>query len=216
MTDLWMPVDFGNGLLYDKQKGFDIIANWGGTIEVSADAKYQGNYGCKFTVANNQAAQRACGIKNVPYVSRFRQAFYLHPHGISLADTKYIKIARNYHSDSLQMKYQIHLYYAAATGYNIQIGMSDNTGVITSNSGYYPLSNQNDWNLIETDWQAGSPGHFQLWLNGVNQETLTQTNDLVRILYPTLGTVYCTDFGAAGSYYIDYWRANDTGTLIGA
>lgn len=214
MTALF-TVDFENNKLFDTAKGFDIVANWGGTIEVSTDSDYEGTYGCKFTVASSQTNQRACGMKKIPYVSRLRQSFRLHPNAITLANGQSIRIARNYHDDTTMVIYQIRLFYVTGSGYCIAIGIADNTGLITSNSGNTSLPTQNGFNLIETDWIAGSPGSFQLWINGTNITTLTATNNNLRINYPCIGTTWCSDTAASGSYFIDYWRANNDGTLIG-
>lgn len=216
MTTLWTPVDFENNKLYDHEKGFDLLASWGGTIEVAGAAAKQGSYGCKFTPASSQTVQHACGAKLVRHVPRIRQAVYIHPNAISMPSSSYIRIARNYHSDETNQHYNLCLYYDATTHYCIQANMGDNSGTIAYGSSYFPLDQQNDWNLLEWDWYIGSPGQLRLWINGSLVWTRTATNYQNIVNYPSIGTCRASSVTFSGSYYLDYWRANDDGTLIGA
>jgi hypothetical protein len=218
MTTLF-TVDFENNKLFDTAKGFDIVACWGGTIEVNAASKYEGTYGIEVTPLQGAGQyQRAGGAKRVTHLTRIRQAFYLHPHGVSIANDYSIKLARDYHRDASMMIYQVHLYYLTASGYYIYAGVANNTGGITSNSSNYLLPTQNGWNLIEFNWTAGNPGNFQLWIDGVSKwNNTTIVNDELTVNYPALGMLACSSTAAvSGSIYLDYWRANDNGDLIGA
>ena len=214
MTALF-TVDFENNKLYDPgAKGFDFIACSGGTMEVTAGSKYEGTYGCEISPLVNY---RCAGAKRVNSLTRFRQAFYFHPHGITIPTTKYFTLAREYHNDTTIVIYTIYLVYTTALGYQIEIGIADNTGLLTTYSADYVLPSQNDWNLIETDWYAGAggTGFFSLWIDGTFKRTLNATNDALRIMYPSIGGYYASGT-ISGSYYMDYWRANDTGDVIGA
>jgi len=211
MTTLWTPVDFENNKLKDTVKGFDAVYNWGSTIEVAASAAYEGSYGCKITPSSSQTTQHACGVKRVPYVSRIRQAFYFHPNAMVMPEASYLRICRNYYSDETNIHYVCNIWYYAANGYRIQIGLGDNTGLITSNGVLTTLTNQANWNKIELDWESGSPGRLRLWVADSLKDTLNVTNNLIKILHPCLGTVRATSGAFSGSYLVDYWEANDAG-----
>ena len=214
MSVLWTPVDFENNKLYDiGAKGFDYIGAWGGSMAVNAASKYEGTYGCEISP---MVGWRILGAKRINNVSRFRQAFYLHPNAIAMSEDKYFVLGRDYHSDTTWRKYMILFRWTEAAGYQIQIGISDNTGGIVANSSIYALPTQAGWNLIEMEWISGSPGSFQLWLDGVSKGTINATNNLIRLVYPSLGSVVASGGTITGSFYIDNWRANDDGTEIGA
>lgn len=212
MSNLF-TVDFENNKLYDPlAKGFDFIACSGGTMEVTAASHYEGTYGCEITPLQSY---RLGGAKRVASLTRFRQAFYLHPHAVSIPTTRYIKIARNYHSDESNTIYGLFLKNISGT-YYIWGAVDSNTTAPEYESADYELDNQDDWNLIETDWYADDvAGFFKIWINGTAKWNRSVVNGNLRLMYPCLGAMYQA-YAISGSFYVDYWRANDDGSLIGA
>lgn len=205
-------VDFETGVLFDPRAtghGFDIISVSGGNMQISAAAKHDGAYGCEVTPLDGY---RCGGCKHVHNPAIFRQAFWFDPNGITLEAGHYLNIARNYHYDLSQQMYTILLTYSA--GYKIEIGIADNTFAAVTWSSDYAITD--DWHLIETLWQRGSPGSFQLWIDGVSKETITATNNLCFLITPGLGALRSTSIATTGTVYFDSWRANDDGSLIGA
>jgi hypothetical protein len=218
MTTLF-SVDFENGLLFDpgpSGKGFDIISVEGGTLAVSAGAAYSGTHGCSLTPYQN----RRCGgakIIHAPTSGKFRQAFWFDPNTVNIGTGNYLCIGRNYHYDLSQQIYTILLTYTGAS-FAIQCGLADNTLAAVTWTSDHNITD--DWHLIETYWQQGSPGSFQLWIDGTDKETITATNNLTNsisgIITPGLGQLRDGNFSMSGSVYFDRWRANNDGSLIGA
>lgn len=211
MTTLFNTT-FEDGHLYQKPitTGFHAVYIDGGTIEVNDASKYAGNYGCAISPVQYY---KACGIQYGGSLAKLRQRFYIDPNSLTMTDTRSFVISRNYHDDASRVIFAINLRYAAPN-YQINFGMSDNTEAITTNSGNTTLPDQ--WNYIESYWQAGSPGSLSVWLNGSFLSTLTATNNNCRIKYPSLGVAHWSSYAVSGTFYIDNWQGNDDGTEIGA
>jgi hypothetical protein len=211
MTTLF-SVDFENGNLFDLAKGFDVVSVNGGTLAVNTTSKYEGTYGLSCSPINGY---RSGGAKIIhdPASGKFRQRFYLNPNSISIGTGNYLCIGRNYHYDLSQQMYTILLTYTGSS-YAIEIGIADNTFSAVTWSSDYNITNA--WHYIETYWQKGTPGSFQLWIDGVSKATITATNNLCWITTPGLGQLRSGSFSMSGSMYFDKWTANDDGTLIGA
>lgn len=213
MSNLF-SVDFENNKLYDPgAKGFDVIFASGGTLEVTTGSKYAGSYGLAVSPLVNY---KLAGMKRVNHLTRFRQAFYLHPNAISIPTTRGVPFARNYHNDATDHIYSMTLGYTTGTGYWIECSLDVNSEGYYWSSSQFVLDNQTDWNLIETDWYANnSSGFFQIWINGTSKWTRSLVNGNLHINYPCIGAIIPT-YTISGSFFIDNWRANDDGSEIGA
>ena len=196
---------------YPVSNGFHAVYVDGGTIEVNGSSKHNGNYGCEITGAQYS---KACGIQYTEPLTRFRQRFYFHGNNLSIADGASLYLARNYHSDASRILYAIALYRGGST-YYIYTALSDNSELLVGYSGDTAIS-MNTWNYIETDWQSGSPGSLKTYLNGAQISTISQTNNLSRVIYPALGVTHYRNHATTGSFYVDDWVANDDGSSIGA
>lgn len=213
MTFLF-KVDFENNNLFDYTHGFDSVVWKGGTIEVGTAFKYEGSYGC--SISPYQGNYSVMGLKRVNTLTRFRQAFYIHPNGIVIASGGSFCIFRNYHGDNSLMIQRLRLENNVSLGYCIVGSVYANSGGTDYSSSSFPLDNQTDWNLIETDWYADdASGFFKLWINGSLKWNRSVINGTLRTKYPGLGAFW-PSIAVSGSYFIDYWRANNDGSEIGA
>lgn len=215
MTTLF-SVDFENGKLFDpgpSGKGFDIVSVSGGTLEVKAGAAYEGSYGLEAIPLSGYRAGGARIIHN-PSSGKFRQAFWFDPNSITIPSGSYVQIGRNYHYDLSQQFYTILLGWTGSN-YIIEIGMADTTLSIVTFSSSHTITDA--WHLIETYWQTGTPGSHQLWIDGVNEETITANNSNNWIITPGIGCNLRSSpsVSTTGSVYFDKWRANDDGSQIG-
>jgi hypothetical protein len=182
----------------------------GGTVEANDASKHSGSYGCEVTPL---VGYRCAGYKYAgSALTRLRQAFYFNPNSLAFTDTRYFILARNYHDDAARAVYKLTARFNNPN-YQLSTKMFFDDGD-ESNSGNITISD--DWHLIEMDWISGSPGSLQLWIDGVDQGTLSGTNSNLRVLYPALGVCEAPLYAFTGSFYLDNWRANDDGGLIGA
>lgn len=221
MSNLF-SVDWETGVLISPGStghGFDIASSHGGGLHIKTTAKYAGTWGLEaapwYVSGTYGPINGGCKIIQNPASNKFRQAFWFHPHGMTMESGHYMNIAQNFHYDNSRMMYAVQLTWNGAN-YAIEIGMSDNTFSVGTWSGDHTITNA--WHLIETYWQAGSPGSMQLWIDGVNKETITETNNLCYVNKPGLGCNMriVSPVLTTGGVWFDRWRANDDGSVIGA
>ena len=207
-------VTFESNKLYNPNSdGFDFVMSNGGDIKLSSGSvAYQGSYGCEITPLQNY---RCAGAERIPVTTRFRQAFYLHPNAITIPTTRTICISRNYYSDEQNGLYWIRLNNIAGV-YGIECNADDNSSSQAYGSGTFNLDNQTNWNLIESEWYSdNASGFFKLWINGTLKWNRTLVNGNLRVVFPCIGAMR-QQYAISGTLYIDYWRANNDGSLIGA
>jgi hypothetical protein len=216
MSNLF-TVDFSGNKLYDSIRGFDALHIRDGTIAITTNSKYPskplGNYGCEISPKNGEY-HWAWGLKNVGQLTRLRQAFYLHPNGVSIPTGTGFKVIRSFYPDTSKILYTVRLGYTTGTGYWLQ-SAAYAANDTASYSGYFALNQQTGWNLVEVDWLAAVSGYVKLWMDGSLKETISLDTSNTRTVYAALG-YGSPNSAVSGSFYLDYWRANDDGTLIGA
>ena len=211
MTTLF-NVTFENNMLIHPITGYDNCYVSGGTLEVAAAAAYEGSYGLKST----PLAGTVTGGGKVTHdlTGKFRTAFYFDPNSITIPSGSYIMILRNFHYDLSQQAFNCTLTWNGSS-YGIDIGLADNTLNIVTWSSVYTFTDA--WHLFEFYWQRGSPGSFQLWIDGTSQGTITATNTSVRFNNCGIGCNLRSSpsVSTTGSVYFDRWIANDDGSQIG-
>lgn len=215
-------VDFESGVLLDPGAaghGFDIVAAHGGGMAIKTTAKYSGTWGLEATpyYVSGTYGYINGGCKSIhnPSSGKLRQAFYFHPHTLTMETSHYINLAANFHYDNSRMMYAVQLGFDGAN-FTIRSALADNSFALNTYSGTDTLSVA--WHLIEYYWQKGAPGSFQMWLDGVNLGTITDTNNLCYVNKPGIGCNMriLSPVVTTGSVWFDRWRANDDGSVIGS
>jgi len=207
-----VDIDHEDGTLSE----YYFAATDGGDLSVEAGAALAGtNYGLQAVIDDTVSIYGRYDVTNSSGVFRIR--FYFDPNTITMANSDRFQICEIY--NGVTEIARIEFYYQSA--YQIR-ARCINDASATLDTNYYTITDDPHYiafKYIRATDAGSSDGSLQLWINGVDKQTLSSIDNydrfpqLDRFLFGHVTSIVATETN--GTVFFDEMKANDDGSEIG-
>ena len=187
----------------------------GGDLSVATAAKLHGSYGLSVLINDTGAlwVRKDFASPN----TRFRCRVYIDPNGLTMANGDEFVILDTYKAAGASLTFRLSLVRSGGIYYVFVVDRTDDAwNKLSANQGL-----TDEPHYIEVDWQASSAplannGTFSIWVDGIDVQTVTGIDsDTGEVSQVYLGVTSGLDAGTSGTFYLDDFRCNSDGGLIG-
>jgi hypothetical protein len=212
MADLFnVTHDAGNLSEYDST-----VTDSGDLSAEVAAALASTSYGLQCVIDDTTAIY---GLMNITPTSRYRFRFYVDPNGLTMASGDVFNLC-SIHASAAPTTWSVVQLRYDGSNYEIRLNMRSDGGAdnFTSN---YDISDEQHYievDLVRATSAVSNDATGELFIDGVSQETLSGIdayNVWANIINTRFGAPAGLDAGTSGTFYLDEFKANDDGTLIG-
>lgn len=205
------------------------LSEWTSTVTDSGDLSWS-NDATAQAVANTAGAMKLViddtvaiygqGSLLSPYSTTgiLRVRFYIDVNSLTMANANAFAILRA--NSSAGNICAVYLQYTTGTGYQIieriyndADGLADSSAYAITDAPHYI-----EIQLLRATNSTSNDGSLQLWIDGVDKQTLTGVDNYDRFIHFKdlfAGGVVGIDAGTSGTFYCDEIKVNDNGDVIG-
>jgi RHS repeat-associated protein len=179
-------------------------------LTVTTSAALAGTYGMQALINSTSARYVQ---DTIPYTeTHYRARFYFDPNSSTMANNNAYYLFYGY-TGSSTVVLRVEFGFTTAGGYRVRINALNNASTWT-NSAWVNVTDAAHY--FELDWQSGTSGRVDWWIDGVAQTAVTGfDNSARRIDQVRLGTVAGLDSGTTGTVYFDAFESRRQ-TAIGS